>query len=221
MINSEHDKLINVGIVEDNNFLLHTYINFLKEYEDIRVVFSFGSIEQFERGPMPENPPDIVLLDIGLPGKSGLLGISIIKKVFPECKILLNSANEDKETILKGLQSGAEGYIVKTAEPNNIYRSILEVATSGASLSAKAALKLIQQFNSNPFEEWKSSMTKKEYEVLLLLKDGLTYKEIASILGITTFTVNQHTKAIYKKFNVHSRGELVSKMSGLNLPPAG
>jgi DNA-binding NarL/FixJ family response regulator len=214
------EQAIRVGIIEDNNFLLAAYTGFLSEYPDISIVFTHPSIETFEQSPAPRPDADVVLLDIGLPGKSGLDGISIIKKLLPSSKILLNSGLEDKETIMRGLTLGADGYIVKSAEPANIYRSINDVFKTGAALSAKAARQLIRQLNSNPYEEWKSTMTKKEYEVLLLLKDGLTYKEIASILGITTFTVNQHTKAIYKKFDVHSRGELVSKISQQHLPPA-
>ena len=214
------EQAIRVGIIEDNNFLLAAYTGFLSEYPDISIVFTYPSIETFEQSDTSNFEVDVVLMDIGLPGMSGLDGIGVIKRLLPSARILLNSGLEDKETIMRGLTLGADGYIVKSAEPGNIYRSIHDVFKTGAALSAKAARQLIRQLNTNPYEEWRSTMTKKEYEVLLLLKDGLTYKEIASILGITTFTVNQHTKAIYKKFDVHSRGELVSKISQQHLPPA-
>ena len=159
---------------------------------------------------METHHPDVVLMDIAMPNVDGISGVALIKKRFPDIKIIMQTIFEDDEKIFASLQAGAEGYILKNASAEKITQSIEEVYQGGAYMTPSVALKVMQYFNkpSQPNEEYK--LTPKEKEVLKLLSDGLSYKMVADRLGISYYTVNAHIKKIYEKLHVHSLGEAVS-----------
>jgi DNA-binding NarL/FixJ family response regulator len=140
----------------------------------------------------------------------GISGVSIIKKKFPDIRIIMQTVFEDEEKIFASLQAGAEGYILKTASAEKITQCVEEVYQGGAYMTPSVALRVMQYFNKPKTENDNYKLTPKETEVLKLLSGGLSYKMMADKLGISYFTVNAHIKKIYEKLHVHSLGEAVS-----------
>jgi len=154
--------------------------------------------------------PDVVLMDIEMPGGNGITGVTVIKKHFPQIRIIMQTVFEDEDKIFASLQAGAEGYILKTAGAEKITQCIEEVYQGGAYMTPSVALRVMKYFNVPGNQEDSYALTPKEREVLKLLSDGLSYKMVADKLGISYFTVNAHIKKIYEKLHVHSLGEAVS-----------
>jgi len=153
--------------------------------------------------------PDIVLMDIEMPNVDGISGVSMIKKEFPDVRIIMQTVFEDEGKIFACLKAGAEGYILKSASAEKITQSIEEVYHGGAYMTPSVALHVMnffrEQKKDDPFD-----LTLREKDVLKHLSDGLSYKMVADKLGISYFTVNAHIKKIYEKLHVHSLGEAVS-----------
>lgn len=155
------------------------------------------------------NCPDIILMDIEMPEVDGLEGVRLIKQVYPQVKIIMQTAFDDDDKVFTALQNGAEGYILKTASITQIAQSIDEVMKGGASMSPSIALKVMRYFSQqNIIPNYK--LTPKESEVLKCLAEGLSYKMIADKMGISYFTVNNHVKRIYEKLQVHCLGEAIA-----------
>jgi DNA-binding NarL/FixJ family response regulator len=153
--------------------------------------------------------PDVVLMDIEMPVMDGISGVRMIKKEFPEIRIIMQTVFEDEARIFASLQAGAEGYILKNASAEKIIESIREVHGGGASMTPSVALQVMKFFKQTKSKE-DYSLTQKEKEVLALLADGNSYKMVAGKMGITYSTVNSHIKKIYEKLHVHSLGEAVA-----------
>jgi DNA-binding NarL/FixJ family response regulator len=154
--------------------------------------------------------PDVVLMDIAMPNVDGISGVGIIKKTFPEIRIIMQTVFEDEEKIFASLQAGAEGYILKNASAEKITQCIEEVYQGGAYMTPSVAIRVMNYFNKPLKQQDEYKLTPKEKEVLKYLSDGLSYKMVADKLGISYFTVNAHIKKIYEKLQVHSLGEAVS-----------
>lgn len=162
--------------------------------------------------------PDIILMDIEMPGGNGIDGVAIIKQHFPSIKIIMQTAFDNDDKVFAALQAGAEGYILKTASIAQIAQSIDEVMQGGAAMTPSIALKVIRYFAQQQTAATSDyKLSPKESEVLKLLATGLSYKMIADELGISYFTVNNHVKKIYEKLQVHSLGEAVALAHRNNL----
>ena len=159
---------------------------------------------------MEEFFPDVVLMDIEMPNVDGISGVSIIKKDFPDIRIIMQTVFDDDEKVFASLQAGAEGYILKKASAEKITQSVEEVYQGGAYMTPSVALKVMHYFNRSEPGKDEYKLTPKEKEVLKFLSDGQSYKMVADTLGISYFTVNAHVKKIYEKLHVHSLGEAVS-----------
>jgi DNA-binding NarL/FixJ family response regulator len=153
--------------------------------------------------------PDIVLMDIEMPNVDGISGVTMIKKEFPEVRIIMQTVYEDEEKIFASLKAGAEGYILKSASAEKITQSIEEVYHGGDYMTPSVALHVMSFFKEQKKDD-DFHLTIREKDVLKLLSDGLSYKMVADKLGISYFTVNAHVKKIYEKLHVHSLGEAVS-----------
>ncbi len=149
-------------------------------------------------------------MDIEMPGVDGISGVSIIKKSFPEIRIIMQTVFEDAERIFASLKAGAEGYILKNASAEKITQSIEEVHQGGAYMTPSVALKVMNYFGKPDKQEEILPLTGREREVLKYLTDGMSYKMIADKLGISYFTVNGHIRKVYEKLHVHSLGEAVA-----------
>lgn len=206
--------MIKVGLIDDNYFLLNSYKEFLQDFQDISIVFTFMSLEELTKTVrqglhIPE--PDIILLDINQqPG--GNDGIQTILDIYPRGKVIMLSADDDEKYIVQSLKSGASGFLIKNSKLMDIYSSIRDVYNSGACLSPKAARKLIDHLKGNVSEQLATRLTKREMELVNLLKEGLSYKEMAKRMFVSVYTINHHLKNIYQKLGVESKSELISKI---------
>ena len=156
---------------------------------------------------MEQYHPDVVLMDINMPGVDGLEGLQIIKKNFPEIKVLMQTAYDDSDKIFTSIKSGASGYILKNDRPHRILQAIEEVYEGGAVMNPSIAQKVLDYFKP---QQTKSPLSPKENEVLALLAEGLSYKMVANKLGVSYTTINTHTKRIYEKLHISSLGEAIA-----------
>ncbi|CAN5703886.1 response regulator transcription factor [soil metagenome] len=163
-----------------------------------------------------ELSPDLVLMDIEMPGTDGITGIKLIKQEYPHIKIIIQTVFDDDDKVFAALQAGAEGYLLKSASVQQITGAIDDVINGGAGMSPSIALKVMRYFNKHTIQP-AYSLTVKEGEVLKLLSKGLSYKMIADEMGISYFTVNNHIKKIYEKLQVHSIGEALALAHKSNL----
>ena len=207
--------MIKVGLIDDNYFLLNNYKEFLQDFPDISVVFTFTSLEELSKNKkqgIVVNEPDIVLLDVAVPEKAGIEEVKLLLNLFPACKIIVMSGIEEQRYIVQSLLSGARGFLAKNARPMEIYSSIQDVYNSGASLSPQIAKKLIDHLKGNVSDTLANKLTKREIELVNLLKEGLSYKEMAGQLFVSVYTVNHHLKNIYQKLGVESKSQLISRI---------
>jgi DNA-binding NarL/FixJ family response regulator len=199
----------NLALIEDDEFVRNQLTSFLLMQEEFDQVKSFGSVEDFL---LRESVgPDVLLLDIELPGINGLKGAFHIKQKFATSEILMLTVFEDKERIFKALQAGASGYLIKNIPLKKLKAAILEVLEGGAPMSPVIAKKVINYFSNQKVTQLEQSveLTAREREVSQLLIDGQTYRQVAHDLNIAPDTVRQHIKNIYKKLQINSRIELV------------
>jgi len=158
--------------------------------------------------------PDVVLMDIDLPGMSGIEGIIKLRKIYPDLRILVLTIYDEKDTVFKALVAGACGYMVKKTPPAQLLEAIYDAYQGGAPMSSHIARKVVEFFqetNKADIEDESVTLTPREKEVLSGLVDGNNYKAIADSLFISVETVRFHFRNIYKKLHVHSQAEAVVK----------
>ncbi len=202
--------MIKIGIVEDNKDLRANYSEFLDMTGQYSVVWMYDGIEDLMSDDA--EAPQVILLDINLVGMSGVEGFPHIQKRYPLAQIIVLTAYDNEEFVRELLRKGAHGYVLKTSSMSEIQKAIEAVIEGGFSISPNAARHLVADFRHNPIEELKDKLTKREYELVQLLAEGLSYKEAADRLFVTTFTINQHLKHIYNKLGINSKAELMAKM---------
>jgi DNA-binding NarL/FixJ family response regulator len=157
-----------------------------------------------------ELKPDVVLMDINMPGISGIDATRLIKSVHPEIKVLIQTAFDSDENVFGSLKAGAEGYLLKSASSDKILKGIEDVYLGGAIMTPSIALKVMRFFQPIAKPSNTYNLTNRERTVLELLSDGLSYKMIAAKMEISYFTVNAHIRKIYEKLQVNSSAEAVS-----------
>lgn len=200
-----------VIIVEDDRGLREQLLRILATAPDIRCLGSYSSGEE----ALPEilrTSPDVVLMDIQLPGMSGIQCVAAIKKVAPDMQILMVTVYEDSDRIFRALNAGANGYLVKSNPPEELLESIRDVHKGGAPMSSHIARKVVKYFHhAGPSTRETENLSPREREVLQLLGRGFIYKEIADQLNIGLETVRTYVKNICHKMHVRSRIEAVAK----------
>jgi len=204
--------MINVGIIEDEDEIRENIYSYLNHQEDLFCSIASNSFESFFKEIKTKSVPEIILADIGLPGMSGLDGIKLIKTKFPETGIIMLTVFETGDKILRALEAGASGYLLKNTPLKKIKDSIIDLKSGGAPLNPIVAKKVLSFF-SNSGEEIKSDsiLTSREKEIVSGLVEGLTYQTIADNLKISVETVRSFVKNIYPKLNIKSRSELIRK----------
>jgi DNA-binding NarL/FixJ family response regulator len=200
-----------VVIVEDDRGLREQLVQILENAPDIKCIGAFTSGEE----ALPQilkKEPDVVLMDIKLPGMSGIQCVAEIKKVDPDMQILMVTVYEDSERIFRALKAGANGYLVKSSPPEQLLESIRDVHKGGAPMSSHIARKVVKHFHLlGPSIKETENISPREREVLDLLAQGFIYKEIGDKLNIGSETVRTYVKNICHKMHVRSRIEAVAK----------
>jgi DNA-binding NarL/FixJ family response regulator len=202
---------IRVAIVEDDRRIrdgLTTRINATPGY---RCNLSFRSMEDALVRPWNE-VPDVALVDIGLPGMSGIEGLSRLRAEYPQTALLMLSVYEDDERIFQALCAGASGYLLKKTPPDKLLQYLAEVLHGGAPMSPEVARRVVKLFREiRPPEKVEYDLTPHELRLLRLLVEGHNYQSAAAELGVTFSTINFHMQNIYGKLQVHSKSEAVAK----------
>jgi DNA-binding NarL/FixJ family response regulator len=202
---------ISVCIVEDDSALRESIRKFIGLNEGFTCPFVFASGEELLKG-VPEPRPDVVLMDINLPGMSGIQCVSRLKQLMPEVQVLMLTVYENSNRIFEALAAGASGFLVKNTPPEKLLEAIRDVANGGGPMSSNIARKVIQAFQpayrKTPLVE---NPTPREQQILELLSRGFAYKQIASELNLSMGTIQTHVSRVYKKLHVNSRTEAVMK----------
>ena len=161
-----------------------------------------------------ELQPDVVLMDIDMPGTNGIAGLKRIRTQAPGIFIIMQTVFEDDEKIFSAIHAGAHGYFLKKTSPDRLIEGIRDVLDGGAPMTSSVARKVLQMFThaAAPKSKHAFVLTSREIEILSMLAKGLSYKMIADAGGISYHTVNSHLKKIYEKLHVHSATEAVSKV---------
>jgi DNA-binding NarL/FixJ family response regulator len=210
---------IKVTIFDDNDSLRDSVAMLLQETNDFTLMGSYAHCLDVTDN-IKETKPDVVIMDIDMPGMNGIEGVKLIRKNFPGVQILMLTVFDDDEKVFAAIKAGAGGYILKNAEPKNLMQAISEVYNGGAPMTPGIAKKVLHQFQAIlPEEEKDYHLSTREKEVLGLLVDGLSYKMIAGKLNITYDTVRAHMKKIYEKLHVASMTEAVAKAINQNIVP--
>lgn len=197
-----------IGLIEDDSLLRENIETYFAMSTDIRLVFLVSSVEDL-LGDKVISEPYIIFIDIGLPGISGIEGISIIRKRFPNTHLVMISGACSEELIWQAIKAGANGYLLKPLSLKELVKKIDIIKNNGALISPEVASMLFSRI-SNIKNQTETLLTKREHDVMNYLLKGLSYKEIASILSISYTTVNDHVKKIYTKLNINSKGELLA-----------
>jgi len=200
-----------VALVEDDPGLRDQLKRILGSAPDIRCVGAFATAEEALK-QIPVQRPDVVLMDIRLPGLSGIDCVAKLKKILPELHIVMVTVYEDSDRIFQALKAGANGYLLKSSPPEQLLAAIRDVHAGGAPMSSQIARKVVQHFHgSGSVPKQKTLLSPRERQVLDLLSTGLIYKEIADQLDIGMETVRTHVKSICQKMHARNRLEAVAK----------
>jgi len=201
-----------VIIIEDNELLRDSLMEAINKSSSINCSNAFGSGEAaLEFIESEELVPDIILLDIGLPGMSGIELIPELKKLSPSSKIIIITIHDDDENVFNAICAGASGYLLKDLSSNGIVNSISEVMNGGAPMNSHIAKKILNMFRDQNIKSSGYSLSDREKEILALLVDGLSKKQIAENIFLSHHTVDSHIRNIYAKLEVHSRSSAISK----------
>ncbi len=204
---------IKVSIVEDNEQLRTTLAKMISRSEGFECLGQHPSAEAGLEA-IPKEKPDVVLMDINLPGINGVECVRKLKQILPNTQVVMLTAYEDTENIFNSLAAGAAGYLLKRSKSAEILDAVRDVLNGGSPMSTHIARKVVQSFQSRPAaapSEPDAELSPREQEVLNLLSQGFMYKEISDKLGISFETVRTYIRRIYEKLHVRTRTEAVAK----------
>jgi DNA-binding NarL/FixJ family response regulator len=203
--------VIRTAIIEDQREIREGLALLIDGTSGYRCTRTFRSMEDALAGIGAE-PPDVALVDIGLPGMSGIEGIRILREKFPDVRLLMLTVYDDDERIFDALCAGASGYLLKKTPPARLLDSLREAVEGGAPMSPEVARRVITLFQRvRPPHRADCELTPHETRILKMLVDGHNYKSAAGELDVSVNTVAFHVKRIYEKLQVHSKSEAVAK----------
>ena len=202
---------ITVSIVEDNDKLRGTLARVLNRAEGFRCVSDYGNAEDALKD-LPKVKPEVVLMDINLPGMNGVECVRQLKQVLPSVQVMMLTVYEDTDNIFNALAVGASGYMLKRTPQAELLEAVRDVHRGGSPMTTHIARKVVQSFQrSQASAAQTDSLSEREQQVLELLAQGLIYKEISEKLGISYETVHTYIRRVYEKLQVRTRTEAVAK----------
>jgi DNA-binding NarL/FixJ family response regulator len=199
-----------VWLIEDNTTYRRTVARVIGQLDGLHCTRDFSNCED-ALAALPAERPDVVLLDVGLPGMSGIEGIAKIKALAPEARVIVLTVFEDDDKIFRAICAGASGYLLKTSPAEQIGNAIREVLAGGAPMNASIASRVLQMFARLAPPRQDYGLTAREQEVLEWMVRGLIKKEIADRLSLSVHTVDTHLRNIYAKLEVNTRTGAVAK----------
>jgi DNA-binding NarL/FixJ family response regulator len=204
--------IIGVGIIEDQKDLREGLSFLLNSVSGFACPHVYGSVEAAMEN-IGRNPPAVLLVDIGLPGMSGIEGVSLLRQHYPGIACVMLTVFKDDLRIFQAICAGACGYLLKTTTPQRLLDAVQEVANGGAAMSPDVALRVIEAFRKKapPPPSDVLSLTPQEMRLLKLLTEGHQNKTAAADLGISVHTVGFHLRSIYSKLHVHSRSGAIAR----------
>jgi DNA-binding NarL/FixJ family response regulator len=203
--------MITVGLVEDNDVVRETLRKWIDSCPDYRCVCACATGKE-ALAEVPRSHPDVVLMDIHLPGESGITCTDRLKALLPVLQIIILTVYKDHDLIFQALKAGACGYLLKRSNRETILQAIAEVQVGGSPMTGEIARRVVEVFQRRPPAASRGErLSRRENEVLTLLSKGMSNKDIAAQLGISYETVCVHLRRIYEKLHVHSRTEAVVK----------
>jgi len=205
---------ISIAIVEDDPVLRSAFAEIISTHSDWELRGSFASAEDALE-VLPANPPRVIIMDIQLPGMSGIECVARLKEACPEIQVMMVTVYDNNDRIFDALAAGASGYLLKEDAPERLLESLNDLVDGGSPMSSAIARKVVQHFQkTTPSKNKAHNLTPRETEILEQLVKGSLYKEIASDLGIGIETVRTHLHHIYSKLHVRTRTEAVVKYLG-------
>lgn len=201
-----------MAIFEDNKMLRESLQQLINNEEGMACTGAFSDANKLVRNMQMANP-DVVMMDINMPGTSGIEAVQMIKEQFPNVRILMQTVFEDNDKIFAAICAGASGYMLKKTAPQKMIEAIRETHLGGAPMTASVAVKVLQMFRSQSTGEKNEfiNLSEREREILALLVKGKSYKAVAADCFISIDTVSTHVRHIYEKLHVHSKSEAVAK----------
>jgi len=207
---------IKVAIFEDNPLLRDSLVQLINGTDGLTCTGAFPDCSNLMR-KVESAKPDVILMDIDMPGMNGIEAVGHINQAYPEMVIIMQTVFNDNERIFQSITAGASGYLLKNTSPTRILEAIREAATGGAPMTPSIAHKILGVFRSKkpalPTRE-QSELNERQQEILECIFNGMSYKLIADKLFVSVDTVRYHVKNIYEILHVHSRDELISKVKG-------
>jgi DNA-binding NarL/FixJ family response regulator len=202
---------ISVSIVEDNDKLRATLARVLNRADGFRCLSQYANAEDALKD-LPQVRPDVVLMDINLPGMNGVQCVRQLKALLPQIQVMMLTVYEDTENIFNALTAGASGYMLKRTSSKELLEAIQDVQRGGSPMTMHIARKVVQSFqHTASTAQSTENLSEREQQVLDCLTQGLMYKEIAEKLGISYETVHTYIRRIYEKLQVRTRTEAVAK----------
>ena len=204
--------MIKVAIFEDNRSLREGLTAMIGGTPGFECVGAFPNCNNLLKN-ISQARPDVILMDIEMPGINGIEGVALIKEEFPEIKVLMETIFDDDEKIFDSICAGAEGYILKHTSPAEILEAIQEIHDGGSPMTPSIANRVLKMVRQRPqiTNQESFDLTDREKEILTCLVKGMSYKMVADTCFISIETVNVHIKNIYRKLQVHSKSEAVAK----------
>ena len=208
---------ITISIVEDDGPAREILADWIKQADGFKCVSQHGSVEHALKH-LPAEPPSVVLMDINLPGMSGIEGVRRLKPLLPGAQYLMLTVYEDADHVFDALAAGATGYLLKQTPRGELLTAIKEVHAGGSPMTSNIARRVVQAFHHEDADTPESAnLSQREREVLELLAHGYQYKEIVDKLNVSRGSVNTYIRRIYEKLHVRSRWQAVAKFSHFSL----
>ncbi len=202
---------IRIAIYEDNAALRDSLSVLLSGIEQFALVGAFGDCQNIEK-EVPQLDPDVILMDIDMPGRSGIEGTFLAKKANPATEVLMLTVFDDNDKVFQAICAGASGYLLKKTPPSKILEAIEDIYNGGAPMTPSIARKVLELFPRSPAVNTElDKLSPREQQVLQSLAKGNSYKMVADELAISIETVRTHIKRIYEKLHVHSVAEAIAK----------